>query len=200
VEVNTFEKFLIQLSGNFYQNNRAEMVAVLWASVYVYDFLISVGLISQSTYDSFITSSKILKGKVIVNYTRELWNANFVHYWKKPDSVSETEFLEEAKIFSKSLNIKEYKFEKVKKEISDELKNIGELSDYVINASKENDNYKNSPNAFDKILDRLRTNSENDTDSEMHSNTLLIRTEPKIGRNDPCSCGSGKKYKKCCGK
>jgi SEC-C motif-containing protein len=25
------------------------------------------------------------------------------------------------------------------------------------------------------------------------------RTSPKIGRNDPCSCGSGKKYKKCCG-
>jgi hypothetical protein len=24
--------------------------------------------------------------------------------------------------------------------------------------------------------------------------------ESKIGRNDPCSCGSGKKYKKCCGK
>lgn len=24
--------------------------------------------------------------------------------------------------------------------------------------------------------------------------------EPKLGRNDPCSCGSGKKYKKCCGK
>lgn len=23
---------------------------------------------------------------------------------------------------------------------------------------------------------------------------------PKIGRNDPCPCGSGKKYKKCCGK
>ncbi|WP_455012227.1 preprotein translocase subunit SecA [Mogibacterium timidum] len=26
------------------------------------------------------------------------------------------------------------------------------------------------------------------------------RTEPKIGRNDPCPCGSGKKYKNCCGK
>ncbi|KAF1075300.1 preprotein translocase subunit SecA [Halodesulfovibrio sp. MK-HDV] len=25
------------------------------------------------------------------------------------------------------------------------------------------------------------------------------RTEPKIGRNAPCPCGSGKKYKKCCG-
>lgn len=26
------------------------------------------------------------------------------------------------------------------------------------------------------------------------------REEPKVGRNDPCPCGSGKKYKKCCGK
>ena len=24
------------------------------------------------------------------------------------------------------------------------------------------------------------------------------RSEPKVGRNDPCPCGSGKKYKKCC--
>ncbi len=27
-----------------------------------------------------------------------------------------------------------------------------------------------------------------------------IRQNPKIGRNDPCPCGSGKKYKRCCGK
>ena len=27
---------------------------------------------------------------------------------------------------------------------------------------------------------------------------LPIRNPVKIGRNDPCPCGSGKKYKKCC--
>ena len=27
-----------------------------------------------------------------------------------------------------------------------------------------------------------------------------VRTGPKVGRNDPCPCGSGKKYKQCCGK
>lgn len=27
----------------------------------------------------------------------------------------------------------------------------------------------------------------------------VIRQNPKIGRNSPCPCGSGKKYKKCCG-
>jgi preprotein translocase subunit SecA len=26
-----------------------------------------------------------------------------------------------------------------------------------------------------------------------------LRSEPKIGRNDPCPCGSGKKYKQCHG-
>ena len=26
-----------------------------------------------------------------------------------------------------------------------------------------------------------------------------VRTEPKIGRNEPCPCGSGKKYKHCHG-
>ncbi len=28
----------------------------------------------------------------------------------------------------------------------------------------------------------------------------IIREQPKVGRNDPCPCGSGKKYKKCCGR
>lgn len=28
----------------------------------------------------------------------------------------------------------------------------------------------------------------------------LRRAEPKVGRNDPCPCGSGKKFKQCCGK
>ncbi len=27
----------------------------------------------------------------------------------------------------------------------------------------------------------------------------IVRTSAKVGRNDPCPCGSGKKYKKCCG-
>jgi uncharacterized protein YecA (UPF0149 family) len=26
----------------------------------------------------------------------------------------------------------------------------------------------------------------------------VVKSEIKVGRNDPCPCGSGKKYKKCC--
>ncbi len=28
--------------------------------------------------------------------------------------------------------------------------------------------------------------------------TPFLRTEKQVGRNDPCPCGSGKKFKKCC--
>ena len=35
--------------------------------------------------------------------------------------------------------------------------------------------------------------------SSPRSSKPLQREEPKVGRNDPCPCGSGKKYKKCCG-
>jgi SEC-C motif-containing protein len=28
----------------------------------------------------------------------------------------------------------------------------------------------------------------------------VVRAAPKVGRNDPCPCGSGQKHKKCCGK
>ncbi len=31
------------------------------------------------------------------------------------------------------------------------------------------------------------------------TNTTFVHPTPKVGRNEPCPCGSGKKYKKCCG-
>ncbi|WP_317451590.1 SEC-C metal-binding domain-containing protein [Methylobacter psychrophilus] len=37
-----------------------------------------------------------------------------------------------------------------------------------------------------------------DTGSDDFSDLSKIRPASKVGRNDPCPCGSGKKYKKCC--
>ena len=33
-----------------------------------------------------------------------------------------------------------------------------------------------------------------------YKDSKTVRNENKVGRNDICPCGSGKKYKKCCGK
>jgi hypothetical protein len=43
--------------------------------------------------------------------------------------------------------------------------------------------------------DASETEAEDDEYPEQ-----LVRDEPKVGRNDPCPCGSGNKYKRCCGR
>jgi hypothetical protein len=45
---------------------------------------------------------------------------------------------------------------------------------------------------------RYGDNAERDADDEA-APAPIVRQTPKTGRNDPCPCGSGKKYKKCCG-
>jgi preprotein translocase subunit SecA len=35
---------------------------------------------------------------------------------------------------------------------------------------------------------------------EPQKQQTVVRNGEKVGRNDPCPCGSGKKYKKCCGR
>jgi len=39
-----------------------------------------------------------------------------------------------------------------------------------------------------------------DSDEEQEAEQPFVRTTEKVGRNSPCPCGSGKKYKQCCGK
>lgn len=51
-------------------------------------------------------------------------------------------------------------------------------------------------NQWENILDE---STRKDIRKEYNKSGMVIN-ENKIGRNEPCPCGSGKKYKKCCGK
>ncbi len=51
-------------------------------------------------------------------------------------------------------------------------------------------------------LTRMLTYNSDDDDTQETPKALppIVRDQPKVGRNEPCPCGSGKKYKNCCGK
>ena len=72
------------------------------------------------------------------------------------------------------------------------------LEAYEIESEEEKEIFKYELEIFAKSIKRwtLKGNSEN----EIKKNEQRVVNESKIGRNDPCVCGSGKKYKKCCGK
>jgi hypothetical protein len=57
------------------------------------------------------------------------------------------------------------------------------------------------PNELTKMGEELRTalGYELNEDNELVP-LVPVRRPPKVGRNDPCPCGSGKKFKKCCGR
>jgi hypothetical protein len=38
------------------------------------------------------------------------------------------------------------------------------------------------------------------SDDSLPAGKTIVRDEPKVGRNDPCPCGSGRKHKRCCGR
>lgn len=74
--------------------------------------------------------------------------------------------------------------------------------------------YQEGPEAFDlhEVSNFRKTkdgiwlyvdgNSHTHRAGEAHSHEPqepIVRTTPKVGRNDACPCGSNKKYKKCCG-
>ena len=56
-------------------------------------------------------------------------------------------------------------------------------------------------NGWKFIIELAPDKAEDIEDLEMllHPPKTMI-AEKKVGRNEPCPCGSGKKYKKCCGK
>jgi preprotein translocase subunit SecA len=48
--------------------------------------------------------------------------------------------------------------------------------------------------------DLARDMADQQAAAEAQKIQTIVRNQPKVGRNDPCPCGSGKKYKKCCGR
>ncbi len=79
-----------------------------------------------------------------------------------------------------------------REDISGEIKNLG----HAFESASEEDEF------FELIRDVVRQTRHfqyrGKSEADLGQKTIV--KEVKVGRNDPCPCGSGKKYKKCCGK
>jgi len=68
----------------------------------------------------------------------------------------------------------------------------------IISAIMELNNKARLWVTYGNVPDELSSSQE--SGFGMKRNIAVVRTTSKVGRNDPCPCGSGLKYKKCCGK
>ncbi len=90
--------------------------------------------------------------------------------------------------------------EKVSSHVENESADIEEQIDSIIKrAHVKNKQNRLMMKDFEEDNDFILYSNEDEDDDLVQSiSEPLRRNQPKIGRNDPCPCGSGKKYKKCC--
>ncbi len=62
------------------------------------------------------------------------------------------------------------------------------------------DAQRSAQNSFNGAQARRQAAGSSMNQRSQADNITVRRTVPKVGRNDPCPCGSGKKYKQCCGR
>ena len=76
-----------------------------------------------------------------------------------------------------------------------------EIVQYLMSLDVEFSNVNDQRDFFDNIAGIVENTRHfkfrGHKESELKTKTIV--KEVKVGRNDPCPCGSGKKYKKCCG-
>jgi len=205
IKENLFSGFIESLYINFYRKSPSRIFFILWGLVYFYDFLLESGYISKSVYDN---AQKIIleeKAWAILMFNHVLWSNNFVHHWQKPDSINEEEFENEEIVFLNSMGFLKLPYQDFLEINQEELKEIGELYNRMIYITN---NYfpvdydeginDDDEDEYEDDDDDFFDDDKEDDDDESYTGTYIRKV--KIGRNEPCPCGSGKKYKYCCGK
>ena len=81
---------------------------------------------------------------------------------------------------------------------SDEKQLVREREQLLQYYRKEYDYLVNTDNSYFDVYPEDRFAGAGRVISSAFTEKPFVRLEKKIGRNDPCPCGSGKKYKQCC--
>ena len=159
--------------------------------------------------NAILDAKEKLIGKENFNlFIRSLYLRNIDRRWiDHLDVLDEIKDASQLKSYAQKNPLIEYKneasdaYDKMLDEISENVCRTAVAAKFVLRTSNR------SPQNSKLTLSRPQINAQASqnaakphvTDSAMKT-TTVVRTTPKIGRNDPCPCGSGKKYKNCCGR
>ena len=181
------DSYLARMLGGFMSMQQAKGIGILWGSVYLYDFLLSREIITDSMHRDIMKSVGALKKYVIKAFRKSLWKYDFVHRWTPPDSVSDDDFAAESELFSKTTETQE--------PLGDQLpRRPMDMFSQFTSKAKPSDPAPPEPINFPST-GRKPAGKES---GALEASGTKKPNMPKIGRNAPCPCGSGKKYKKCC--
>lgn len=130
----------------------------------------------------YLIANKIIPDK---SFEEEIYNR-----------TSEYEFLINIDVYRKDIKLLSEKYPKIYEFLNGYFKKVSKREERI-KMIKEHEKYLQSDKGK---LDMKAVAIEDNEEFNEEVQETYIREEAKVGRNDPCPCGSGKKYKKCCGK
>jgi len=180
VPYNTLDEHFFKHTDNMLGSDQLEMFGKVKALEYVYHFINECKLISEPSY-KLMSENIIALNYVYTEYSvTDLWQMIFIFKWPQlyyPDPSKEKIYRDtfcndnsEMIVFRNSQNLI---FNMFRPDLQAKIR-------------------EKNKDIFDDLYDI------DEDDEYYYPNETYVREEPKISRNDPCPCGSGKKYKKCC--
>ena len=166
-----------QYDGIFHHND-IEIFGKVFGLKYVYNFLHANNLINDHYYRLMEENIRTLEYMHIINAGETLWRMKFVFNW--PELQANDPY--RMKMFSDTYR---YFIETSVKENHHKYLKTFDISERIQNEISIHKNNRKEFESYHK-------------DEFPEPVSSIVNAEPKIGRNDPCPCGSGKKYKKCC--
>ncbi len=176
IDAKTMDKHITERLDIFLGSNELEIFGQVWGFDFIIEFLGHFNLITKEQKQIMIENNLHFKDEVARISGENLWQMDFVFNW--PLNITGRDVEKEKHLFHSTFS-------------PDFNDTRSTWPDYNI-LYPEND----------RISKELKLHKRNDFFHRaefLFSPTEPIRNEFKnIGRNDPCPCGSGKKYKKCC--
>ena len=166
-----------RIYDRMFLSNETEVFGKVFGMKYVYNFLHTHQLINDHYYGMMEENIRMLENDFMLDIRESLWQMKFVFDWPQ---LSSTDLLGK-EIFSGTYHYY------TDASMSDKLEAY--LTNYII------------PERIQNEIDEFEVKKSEERSryyDNLSSSKPVINNEPKVGRNDPCPCGSGKKYKKCC--
>ncbi len=154
-----------------FRSNDIEIFGKVWGLEYVYHFLREYEMISEENFSRMNENIRALKYLFARITDDDLWKMDYIFKWPQlylPDSSEKIVF--QSTFTNNAEDFKE------------------KVDNYL------NDQYMVFP---ERLKQELKLPEDKEWDDE-YSQLPFVKESPDIGRNDPCPCGSGKKYKNCC--
>jgi len=167
---NLLDKHITKMYDTFLSSNELEIFGKVWGLQYVIHFLHQVNLLSDDHYVKMTENNIYFRNQMIRIASRNLWQLSFVFEWPRTDN--KTEDPSDRMFFQSTRNL-------------NNLEAFNSADSHFLNYAVP-----------DWVGKKTKTNQNN---NPLFEGLLPYqKSEPETGRNEPCPCGSGKKYKKCC--